>query len=599
MTLFALPAAALLLFACSQKPPKPAPSQSSAAVPAIAFVTYLSGDVQIGSDGDWKEAVLGQFLAAGEQLRTGKGSAAEVQISNRAGILLREKTTVGVTGPERSPYTIELHEGSVVSRVARLSGGERFRVLAGNSVIGVKGTRFIVSQGEGTGVAVAEGTVTLLPTGVDPQDLIALAPDQKVRDALTALDGRALSIEAGQQVHLTADTGETERRVMSDVAHRISEKTDAGAKGASSSAELLANLLVYVGQKVEQELPATERISQDSRKELENAGPLKLLPVPREQKSEDFATAGLASVTIRTDPEDAEIYLGDRSIGKRIFSGLFRKDETVTFTVRREGYRPKTVEITFSQNLNQTITVNLEKEKPAYDAQTFLNAVSSGNMNVVDRYLSTGGDPNVRTAAGLPAVALALGADRASPSRLELSAMPKVLERLLAAGADPNAAFNFGGQQLTPLYLVLVSGLSSNRTQADILETLLKAGADPNIYIQTGNIQVNALSMAIIVGIERKYVNLDLLDLLLKFGARVNAVMVYQGRIMTPLVASVVVGAEQNFVSLPLIDELVSKGANINGRVNIDGEIGTPLYFAEKYGFKQVSALLKKHGAVR
>ena len=102
-----------------------------------------------------------------------------------------------------------------------------------------------------------------------------------------------------------------------------------------------------------------------------------------------------------------------------------------------------------------------------------------------------------------PAIAVSLGADRATPTRLRIAVAPKVVERLLAGGADPNAAFPFGGQELTPLYLVLAAGLSSNQVQMPLLQTLLAAGADPNIYVQTGNIEVNALAMTIIVGIER------------------------------------------------------------------------------------------------
>lgn len=597
-----LPLAAFVLASCSGKQPAAPAVPSSAAAPSVAFVTNLSGDVQFESGGAWKEATLGRFLAPGESLRTGDGSEAEIQISDHAGILVRANSTVRIVSLEKSPYTIELASGAVISRVAKLGQTARFRVQSGNSVIVVKGTRFLVRQGGGTHVAVSEGTVSVLPTGIDPQDLVSLTTDSRIKNALEAVDRTAVVIEAGHELTLAPDVGETEKRVMDDVASRLrqmdQEKTKQ-QKSPSTSPELLSNLLVYVGQKVAQEVPAVQSISRNSRSALNDAGPLKLLPVPKEQKTEEFATAGLASVTIRTDPEDAEIFLGDRNIGKKIFSGLFRRDETVAFTVRKPGYRDKTLQITFTKDLNQTLTVTLQKEKPAYDAQTFLQAVTSGNMKVVDRYLETGGDPNVETAAGLPAIAIALGADRASPSRLELSAMPKVLERLLAGGADPNASFNFGGQQLTPLYLVLASGLSSNRTQMDLLTTLLKAGADPNIYVQNGNIQVNAVSMTVIVGIERKSLNLDLLNLLLKFGANVNAVMVYQGRIMTPLVASVVVGAEQNYVSLPLVQDLVAKGADINGRVNIDGEIGTPLHFAEKYGFTQIASLLKKNGAIR
>ncbi len=601
-TALTLPLAGLLLASCGGRHAAVPPSPASVAAPSVAFVTNLSGDVQFKSGGAWKEASLGQFLAPGESLRTGDGAEAEIQISDHAGILVRNNSTVRIVSLESSPYTIELTSGAVISRVAKLGQTGRFRVQSGNSVIAVKGTRFLVRQENGTHVAVTDGTVSVLPTGIDPQDLTGLTTDSRVRSALEALDRKAVLIEAGHELTLAPGVGETERRVMDDVASRLrqmEQEKSKQQKSPSTSPELLSNLLVYVGQKVAQETPQVQSISQDSRTALNDAGPLNLLPVPKEQKSEQFASAGLASVTIKTDPEDAEIYLGDRNIGKKIFSGLFRKDETVTFTVKKPGYRDKTLRITFTKNLNQTLMVTLEKDKPAYDAQTFLQAVSSGNLGVVDRYLTTGGDPNVRSAGGLPAVAIALGADRASPSRLELSAMPKVLERLLAGGADPNASFNFGGQQLTPLYLVLASGLSSNRTQSDLLATLLKAGADPNIYVQTGNIQVNAVSMTIIVGIERKSVNLDLLNLLLKFGGNANSVMVYQGRIMTPLVASVVVGAEQNYVSLPLVQDLVANGADINGRVNIDGEIGTPLHFAEKYGFAQIASLLKKDGAIK
>jgi ankyrin repeat protein len=590
-----------LLASCGapKEPVKVAPPHS---VPQVAFISYLSGDVQYRDGSDWKDALVGQFLGVGSGIRTGDASIAEIQVADKASVLLHPQSTMSVQNLESSPYSLNLEKGTIIAKVSKLPGVERFRILSGNSVVTVHGTRFLVSQDSGTRVAVSEGTVSVLPTGLDPSDIMALTTDTHLQNALKNLDSTAVKLQAGQEVMLKPEIGRTERSVLSDIADRLTriqtaEKKDSKNVLSSARRDLLSNLLTYVGQRVVQEMPQPQAVSSDSRTALNSAGAMKLLPVPSDQK--ELSSVGLATVTVKTAPEDAEIYLGERDIGKHIFSGLFAQGETVTFTVRKAGYEPKSVKVTFSHDQNQTINVSLDKMKPAYGPQTFLEAVSRGNMGVIDRYLETGGNPNVRDSSGLPAIALALGAQRTSPVKLELSAVPKVLERLLSGGADPNAPFSFGGQELTPLYLVLATGLSSNRVQYDLLNMFLKAGADPNVYVQNGNIQVNALSMAIVVGIERKSVNFDLLKTLLKFGANVNAVMVYQGRIMTPLVATVVIGAELGYVTLPLVELLIQNGADINGRVNIDGQIGTPLYFAEKYGFANISALLKKYGAIR
>ena len=599
-----LVAAALLVSCGVQKSGFPVAKPGE--VPQVAFITSVSGDVQYRtpSDAEWKDAFVGQFLPVADTVRTGTNSAAEVQIADKASVLLEEKSTLSIQSVATLPYSLMLVQGTVVVRVAKLTGGERLRILSGNSVISVHGTRFVVNQTTSTSVAVTEGTVSLLPTGIDPADLLPLTTDSHLREALANVSAQAIAISAGHQLELGPQIGVTERLVLSDVSARlaqINKAEQAHRKDALTSAgrDLLGNLLTYIGQKVQQELPKPDSVSASMRQTLERAGPLILLPVPASQGAQHLSASGLASVTIKTDPEDAEIYLGDRAIGKRIYSGLFDQNQSVTFTVKEAGFADKSITLNFTKELSQTVTVKLEKLRPAYDSETFLRAVSRGDLGVINRYLDTGGNPNVRSTGGLTAIALSLGADRADPAKLEISAIPKVLERLLSAGADPNAPFKFSGQELTPLYLVLASGLSSNSVQYDLLETLLKNGADPNIYVQTGNIQVNSLSMAIIVGIERKQINYRLLATLLKFGAKINSVMVYQGRIMTPLVASVVVGAEQSFVSEQLVDTLITDGADVNGRVNIDGQIGTPLFFAEEYGFTKVADLLKKHGAVR
>jgi len=599
-----LVAGALLASCSAQKNSSPVARPGE--VLQIAFITSVSGDVQFRapSDTDWKDAVVGQSLPAADAVRTGDNSTAEVQIADKASVVLEEKSTLSIENVATLPYSLKLVQGTVVVRVAKLTGAQRLRILSGNSVISVHGTRFLVSQTTSTQVAVTEGTVSLLPTGIDPADLLPLTTDSHLREALANVSAQAIAVSAGHQVELGPEIGVTERLVLADVSTRlsqISKAEQAHKKDALTSAgrDLLGNLLTYIGQKVQQELPKPDSVSATLQRTLESAGPLNLLPVPASQGAQHLSASGLASVTIRTDPEDAEIYLGDRPIGKRIFSGLFDQNQSATFTVKKPGFADKSITLTFTKELNQTITVTLEKLRPAYDPETFLRAVSRGDMGIINRYLDSGGNPNVRSASGLTAIALSLGADRADPAKLEISAIPKVLERLLSAGADPNAPFKFSGQELTPLYLVLASGLSSNSVQYDLLETLLKNGADPNIYVQTGNIQVNSLSMAIIVGIERKDINFRLLATLLKFGAKINSVMVYQGRIMTPLVASVVVGAEQSYVSEQLVDTLIADGADVNGRVNIDGQIGTPLFFADEYGFTKVAELLKKHGAVR
>jgi uncharacterized protein len=188
------------------------------------------------------------------------------------------------------------------------------------------------------------------------------------------------------------------------------------------------------------------------------------------------------------------------------------------------------------------------------------------------------------------------------------------VDRLLAAGSDPNAAImgrhllNGDVERYTPLGLALrfepVAPLDAEEAVApldaefetgppfdadighDIVHLLLEAGADPSErfdLICTGE-RHTALSIAVMAG------DASLMRLLLQAGADPNAAAFLNGALVPPLIVAA--------SGLPgVVRLLLDAGADPNAAVEFDGTRFTPLEAALSEGQTEVAALLRAAGA--
>jgi len=179
-------------------------SDDSAPVSRVARVSFTEGDVSFLRAGvsEWAPAVENLPLIAGDQLYTGRGARAEIQVSGGGFIRLLEDTIVTISELSDNTSQFEITQGTAVIDVHRLvSQSSRFEVDTPNSAV----------------VLVQDGAYRLLVSGPDQSEI-------SVRDGVAEVstddgqvrvrDGYKLLVNSGSsgQLQLVADNdGDWER----------------------------------------------------------------------------------------------------------------------------------------------------------------------------------------------------------------------------------------------------------------------------------------------------------------------------------------------------------------------------------------------------
>jgi hypothetical protein len=132
------------------------------AAPASAEtrLTVVSGDVEIGRGEPpaWRRARVGDALAPGDQVRTGGGGRAEVELG--AGVARLYENSLLRLPADGGPTALGLEQGGSLFDVAPRPASDPFEVRTPEVVAGVKGTRFAVLVADtGAAVNVYEGLV--------------------------------------------------------------------------------------------------------------------------------------------------------------------------------------------------------------------------------------------------------------------------------------------------------------------------------------------------------------------------------------------------------------------------------------------------------
>jgi len=133
-------------------------------------------------------------------------------------------------------------------------------------------------------------------------------------------------------------------------------------------------------------------------------------------------------------------------------------------------------DIESAQAESGTAGANTLEAKPAED-RTLAEAVSDGKLEEIERLLEQGADPNLTDDYGTPVLLNAiyradLPSDMPDPDLIEAARRKslKIVEQLLAHGADPNVQYSEGEPAL----------VAASAYLPDACVPLLKAGADPN-----------------------------------------------------------------------------------------------------------------------
>ncbi|MBI2897334.1 MAG: TonB family protein [Deltaproteobacteria bacterium] len=131
---------------------------------ARGTVTLLSGKAKLAAHrGEPKRSVtLGSTVVEGSLIETADSARVVVQTALGTGFQVKGGSFVEVSALRRGGSVLVLESGRVESRVAKLAPGGAYRVVAGDFLVEVRGTRFAVERRqEQTRVEVSEGVVSV------------------------------------------------------------------------------------------------------------------------------------------------------------------------------------------------------------------------------------------------------------------------------------------------------------------------------------------------------------------------------------------------------------------------------------------------------
>lgn len=174
-------------------------------------IVYLEGFASLIHEGESIEAEIGLMLETGDSLKVDPDSYCEIQVGQISLVSLEAETFITL---DRNLYAgnstqarLNLEEGSLLCKVQKLTGEDRFQVRTESTTCGVRGTEFIVTadkeKGE-THLAVVEGTVALTPSDVDWDQIKdnALLDDENLQASLEEVELSFPVVQAGEEIRI-------------------------------------------------------------------------------------------------------------------------------------------------------------------------------------------------------------------------------------------------------------------------------------------------------------------------------------------------------------------------------------------------------------
>ena len=165
------------------------PAVAQKTVDRVARVNALAGDVRYSSkDGAWVPASIGTKLFAGDKVKTGAGSHADIDLGGNVGIVqvaprslfVIDKITSTDAGPDRVTETqLSVNDGAIYAKINKLAKGSRYEIATPKGIAGIRGTAaYVTADGQ---VTVLEGeAVVAYPNGNGGVDLYTVRSGQTV-----------------------------------------------------------------------------------------------------------------------------------------------------------------------------------------------------------------------------------------------------------------------------------------------------------------------------------------------------------------------------------------------------------------------------------
>ncbi|URA09400.1 outer membrane protein assembly factor BamB family protein [Thermospira aquatica] len=365
------------------------------------LVTMTIGDVKVrkmGSD-SWREVMVEDIVEMGDTLKTGEGSACELQIVEKGVYRLEANTEMLVSKLVNQNDTLQarmhVEKGTLGLKPKKLKEGEVFEVESSTAVAAVRGTVFMVNVSEegDTKVAVVEGKVEFAPKVAALDQAKADAKiDEKAYEALQEVVAKPVVVEANEEVLLPKATVDT-------VNKKVAEVVEAQA---SSEGPITVEKVEEVKQAVVTNIVADIAPQSLSSQKAETSSLVAVVVQKREITEEAKQILGTvqnqtpvgkkwARVMFSTDIEGAEVVLNGQKIGITPLAKVMEVDTTYTVTFEKEGYEM------FTQDLVITGATNIYGVlKPKEITQT-ISAAGEESGETLDKKLEVQEQPGERT----------------------------------------------------------------------------------------------------------------------------------------------------------------------------------------------------------
>lgn len=372
----ALCATTVLFAGCGGK------KESGETKPALqGTVTFVCGQAQL-IEGDKQTTLdIGMNVPADASIVTGPDATCEVQFADYGSVHLSSNTRLTVSlllrDGSHTEAEMKLAVGSIVCKVRKLSGNDRFNVRTEEMVAGVRGTVFFVSTDGSTAskIAVSEGSVSVSPVST----VTGVAKDgENARNAVFAVSEQIVSampcLATGEEVIVTKASMEEADRIVREIysAAETAKAGDAAPAAAVEKIVIAANAMKTAGV-------AGKAMSVETKAAFDSASYLDIrdlslaVPAGKDSSAGDAAStqgAGdaasaqggkkLVSLTVSADPADATVSINGATLSKGAFRGLFDPEESVELAVTKDGFKEYRETIAMSGGESVTRTVRLE-----------------------------------------------------------------------------------------------------------------------------------------------------------------------------------------------------------------------------------------------
>lgn len=551
--------AALVLAACGDGQTTPPSADASAATgssatPRTAYAVSISGSALLLVDGALVDLEPGSPITDQSRITVGPESHIDLQFAETALVKVDGPAEFIVRtqlGPLELPaMRIELIVGAVTARVAELSGSDSFTIRSGSALYSVRGTEFHVDTTQSESVSVAEGEVAVLPR---PLDLVTLrqylSADDPLHQQLTELDRAAPFFTSGQHGEIEPVPLQRANDLAAALAELIVNSDRTREAGDSLVAELRE--AIRATREVLSSVAASgSPVPAETAGKLAAIAQAPLLPVPKDPQNrsllEGDSAAELVKFTLRTLPQNAEIYIDGAFVGSSVYRAVLRANQSLSIRVAKAGYRERRIQVDRARS--EVLTVQLERLPPSISAESFLQAIAADDLGTIRTYVQEGGSVDVRTAAGIPALVLASGIVPVLQGQApDLTYDRDILRTIVAAGANLETPFVVEGSTFKLLHAAVLAGV---------------AGFDVRFLVQT----------------------------LISSGVRLNATIVLEGEELTPLAIAVRWALFTGETQEDLIKDLVASGASLDVTISYNDEL---------LSLREIAARLIEQGSVQ